>query len=134
MTTVPILTAEQLLIDALKAALTPYVGTYDGRPKAYYLQAEQDAPLPFLIFQFQSDIGRLDWIDNTGAEVLVTLKALAANGSTARTLLNDAAPALENLSAPGFTITARYERTPGTLLTNGIYQALHVYRVRVERA
>lgn len=134
MTATPILTAESLLIDALKAALTPFVGTYNGRPKAYYQMAEQGAPLPFVIFQLQSDIARLDWIDETGAEVVVTLKALAANGSTARTLLNDAAPAMDVLSMVGYTIAARYERSPGIPPANGTYQAAHVYRVRIARA
>jgi hypothetical protein len=59
MTTAPILTAETIIVDAFKAALTPYTGTYNGRSKAYYQQAEQGAPLPFVIFQAQADIGRL---------------------------------------------------------------------------
>jgi hypothetical protein len=130
----PILTAESLLIDALKAALTPYVGTHNSRPKAYYQMAEQGAPLPFVIFQLQSDIARLDWIDETGAETLVTLKALAGRADDARELLHTIAPAMDGLSAAGYTITARYERSPGIPPSNGTYQSAHVYRVRIARA
>lgn len=133
-TDVPILTAETILVDALKAALTPYVGTYNTRPKAYYQMAEQGAPLPYTIFQLQSNIARLDWISDTGAETLVTLKALAANGSAARDLLNTVAPAMDALSSPGFTIAARYEASPPIPPSNGTYQAAHLYRVRIERA
>lgn len=133
MTTAPILTAEQIIIDAFKAALAPYVGLWNGRPKAYYQQAEQGAPQPFVIFQAQADIARLDWIDQTGAECLITVKALARNGSTARALITDIAPALDALSFPGFTITARYVRSPSIPPNDGTYQAAHTFRVRIER-
>jgi hypothetical protein len=133
MTTAPVLNAEQIIIDAFKAALAPYVGLWNGRPKAYYQQAEQNAPLPFVIFQAQADIGRLDWIDQTGAEVLMTVKALAANGTTARALLNDITPGMAALASAGYTITARYERSPAIPPTATTHQAAHIYRVRIER-
>lgn len=130
----PILTAEDILVAAFKAAMAPYVETYNGRPKAYYQRAEQGAPQPFIIFQAQADISRMDWIDATGAEVLMTVKALAPRGSTARTLLQDVTPAMDALSSPGYTITARYERSPSIPPTDTTYQAAHIYRVRIERA
>jgi hypothetical protein len=133
MTSAPILTAETILVTAIKTALTPYVGTYLTRPKAYYQQAEQNAPLPFVIFQAQSDIGRLDWIDDTAAGTLITVKALATTGSGARTLLNAVTPGMAALSATGYTITARYERSPTIPPLDGVYQSAHIYRIRIER-
>lgn len=133
MTTAPILTAEHLLIDAFKAALAPYVGLWNGRPKAYYQVAEQGAPQPFVIFQAQADIGRLDFINQTGADVLITVKALAASGTAARALLNDITPGMDALASTGYTITARYVRSPSIPPANGTFQAAHTFRVRIER-
>jgi hypothetical protein len=41
---------------------------------------------------------------------------------------------MDALSYPGFTITARYERSPIIPPANNVFQALHIYRVRIERA
>ena len=130
----PILTAEDITIAAVKAALTPYVGTYNSRPKVYYQQAEQGAPLPFIVFHFQSNIARMDWIGATGATGLVTLKAIAASGTAARSLRATAAPGMASLVAPGYRITAIYEGSPTIGPVDGEWQALSIYRLRIERA
>lgn len=129
----PILTAEDVLITAFKVALTPFVGSYNGRPKAYYQMAEQGAPLPFLVFHLQADISRVDWLGQTGATGLVTIKALAASGTVARTLLATAAAGLAALTASGYRLTARYDRSPAIPPDAGVWQAVAVYRFGLER-
>jgi hypothetical protein len=134
MTDAPILEAEAVLAEAIAGALAPYVGTYNGRPKAYYQLAEQGAPLPYVVFQFQSAIGRMDWIAQTGATVLVTIKALAANAKAARDLLATVAPGMDAITIDGYVITSRYNQSPTVPPQNSVWQALHVYRLRIERA
>lgn len=129
----PILTAEELLTDAIRDALVSAVGTYNGRPKAYYQIAEQGAPLPYIVFQFQTDISRMDWIGRTGATAQLTLKAVASSTKVAQDLRATAAPYLASLTAGGYTVTARYLRSPAVPPSPaGVYQALHVYRLRIE--
>jgi hypothetical protein len=134
MTDAPILEAEAVLATAIASALAPYVGTYNGRPKAYYQLAEQGAPLPYIVFQFQSAIGRMDWIAQAGATVLVTVKALAANAKAARDLLAAAAPGMDAIAIDGYAVTARYNQSPTVPPQNSVWQALHLYRLRLEVA
>ena len=129
----PILSAETILTTAIVTALTPFVGTFNGRPKAYYQLAEQGAPLPYVVYQFQSDITRLEWIGTTGATVLLTLKALGVSSKAARDLLGVAAPGLLNIAATGYTVSARYVRSPTIAPVANVWQALHIYRLRIER-
>jgi hypothetical protein len=129
----PILDAEAVLTTAIRDALAPLVGTYNGRPKAYYQQAEQGAPLPYVVFQFQSDISRMDWLSDTGATVLVTVKALAGSASAARTLLATVAPGMDSLTDADYALTARYVRSPAIPPSGGVWQSAHIYRIRMER-
>jgi hypothetical protein len=129
----PILTAEAIIANAIVTALTAHVGTFNGRPKAYYQLAEQGAPLPFVVFQFQSDIGRVDRIGGVGATALITLKALSDSASAARALLATAAPSLATLTATGYTLKARYVRSPIIPPIGGVYQSAHIYRLTIER-
>jgi len=138
MTDAPILSAETILTTAIVTALTPFVGTFNSRPKAYYQLAEQGAPLPYVVFQFQSDITRLDWIGNSGATVLLTIKALVSaaqgnNSKAARDLLALVAPGLSTVAASGYSVAARYVRSPTLPPSGGVAQALHIYRLRIER-
>lgn len=129
----PILTAETILTTAIRDALAPLVGTYNGRPKVYYQLAEQGAPLPYVVFQCQSDISRMDWLGDTGATVLVTIKALASDAQSARALLATVAPGMDSLSYSGVTVQARYDRSPTVPPSAaGVRQALHVYRLRID--
>lgn len=130
----PIVEAEAVLVDAIRDALASYVGTFDGKPKAYYQLAQQKCPLPYVVFQFQADISRLDWIGLTGATALVTLKALATSGRAARDLLATVVPGMAAITIDDYAITARYLRSPTVPPQNGTSQALHVYRLRMERA
>lgn len=133
-TATPILSAELILATAIRDALAPFVGLYLTRPKAYYQQAEQGAPLPYIVFQCQSDIGRLDHIGDTGATVLVTLKALAGDAKAARELLLAASAGMASLSYTGYVLTARYARSPAIPPSGGVFQSAHTYRITIERS
>jgi hypothetical protein len=134
MTDAPILEAEAVLAEAIRDTLASYVGTFNERPKVYYQLAEQGCPLPYVVFQFQSAIGRMDWIAQTGATVLVTIKALAASAKAARDLLATVAPGMDAITIDGYVITSRYSQSPTVPPQNSVWQALHVYRLRIERA
>lgn len=128
----PILEAEAVFADAIRDALASLVGTFNSKPKVYYQLAEQGCPLPYVVFQFQSDIGRMDWIGRTDATALLTLKALASSPKGARDLLATAAPGMTNISATGYTLSARYVRSPTMAPVAGVAQAMHIYRLRIE--
>jgi hypothetical protein len=133
MSTEPILTAEVIIATAIRDALAPSVGAYNERPKVYWQIAEQGAPRPYLIAQGQSDISRLDYIGNVGAAALITLKALADSAKAARDLLAAAAPGMNTLVYEGYTLRARYVRSPLIPPINFIYQSAHIYRITIER-
>lgn len=129
----PILEAETIIATAIRDALTPLVGSYQGRPKAYYQQAEQGAPLPYVIYQCQSNIERRDFLSDTGATVVTVIKALASDAKTARDLLFTVAPGLDSLAYPDHTVLARYERSPAIPPSGGVFQSAHQFRVTIER-
>jgi hypothetical protein len=139
MSTEPILTAETIIATAIRNALAPFAGTYNSRPKVYWQRAEQDPatgtlpPKPYLIAQGQSDIGRVDWIGDVGATALITIKALAEYADEARELLAAASPGMNNLVYEGYTLRARYVRSPLIPVIDGVYQSAHIYRITIER-
>lgn len=134
MTVQPIIEAEDVLVSAIRDALSGLVGEMpDGRPKLFYLVADEGAAQPLAIFQLQSDIQRLDRIGGAGATTLVTLRANAASAKAARAYLNSIAPGMDTLTYPGYEIQARYHRTPPPLFTGTAYQAAHIWRVNMER-
>ena len=130
----PILTAETILTTAIRGALAPFVSTYQGRPKVYYRLAEQGAPRPVLVFQFQSDITRLDYVGNVGASVLTLVKAQADDADSAAELLALSAPGMQTLAYGGYTLTARYVRSPIIPLISDVFQSAHLWRIILERS
>ena len=133
MTADPILEAETILTTAIRDGLASYAGTYNGRPKVYFQLAEQDAPKPYIVFQFQADITPSWRLGSAGAQALVTVKAIAESAKAARELLANAAPGMSNLAYPGYTLKARYVRSPIIPPSNGMYVSAHIWRVTVER-
>src|SRR5690349_853449 len=125
----PILDAETILTTAIRNALAPSVDSYQSRPKVYYALAEQGAPRPLLVFQFQSDISRLDYVGNTGATTLVTIKAQADDPDTAAELLAASSPGMSTLAYAGYTLTAVYVRSPIIPPIADVYQSAHIFRI-----
>lgn len=129
----PILNAETLIATALRNAIAPVVGDYNGRPRVYEGLAEQGAPLPLVVFQFQAPITPTWYLDRAGASALVTIKTLAHDIDSARSLLAQAAACLTNLSAPGHSIIARYVSSPRIPVLNGVHTSAHQWRISLER-
>lgn len=129
----PILTAEIIITTAIRNAIAPLVDTYNGRPKVYWQLAEKGTPLPYTVFQGQTDITRLDWIGKIGAKVKITLKTLAVDSDRSAELLATVAPAMNTLSYPGYTLTAIYERSPMIPYAGGAYTSAHIYNLTIER-
>ena len=133
MSTTPILDAELILTTAIRNALSSAAGTWQGRPKVYYQRNTDGAPKPLIVFQLQTDITP-DWrVGSAGASAQVTVKALAESAKAARELLAVAAPLMNVLSYPGYSLKARYLRSPSIPSQDGTYQAAHIWRVSIER-
>jgi hypothetical protein len=129
----PILDAELIIATALRNALAPFVGIFNDRPKVYESLAEQGAPKPLLVFQFQADITP-DWrVGSAGASAPITLRSLAEDVDTARQLLGRASAGMSTLYYPGYSVTARYVRSPKIPMLNGIYTSAHTWRISIER-
>lgn len=133
MNTHPILDAETILTRAIRDALAPAAGTHQGRPKVYYQVNTDGAPRPLLVFQFQSDISRLDYVGNVGSTVLATIKAQADDPDSAAALLAAASRGMADLSFSGHTLTAVYVRSPIIPPIGGVYQSAHIFRITLER-
>jgi hypothetical protein len=133
MTVQPILDAELIIATAVRNALAPFVGTFNGRPKVYDSLAEQGAPKPFLVFQFQADITPAWRVGSAGASALITVRSLAEDVDTARQLLGRASPGMHTLSYPGYSVSARYVRSPKIPQLNGVFTSAHTWRISIER-
>jgi hypothetical protein len=133
MTAQPILDAELIIATALRNALAPFVGTYLDRPKVYEGLAEQGAPKPLLVFQFQAPIEPAWYVNGAGASALITVKAQAEDIDSARQLLGRASAGMRTLYYPGYSVTARYVRSPKIPALNGVYTNAHTWRISIER-
>jgi hypothetical protein len=123
----PIYNAITVLRFAVAAALTPLTSA-----GVYWLRADQDVPLPYVIFQSQDlggkaveRVGELSW------EGLVTVRALASDQGAADTLMGAIVGGMATLSYAGHTITARYVR-PIVIPPDGdTWQSAHQWRVHI---
>lgn len=134
MTPAPILNAEVILTTAITGALAPYAGTHQGRPKVYYQLNTDGAPRPLIVFQFQDDIRRLNYVGDVGATALVTIKAQADDPDSAAELLATAAPGMSALAYDDYTLTAVYVRSPIIPPIDGVYQSAHIFRISITRS
>jgi hypothetical protein len=134
MTVQPILDAELIIATAVRNALAPFVGTYNGRPKIYDGLAEQGAPKPLLVFQFQADITPSWYVNGVGASALVTVRSLAEDVDTSQQLLASAAPAMSTLTYAGYSLAARYVRSPRIPPLGSTYTSAHIWRITIERS
>lgn len=134
----PILNAEFLFRKAIYGAFVPLLTAYvdsAGRVKCYWKRADQldangqQVAPPYLIYQPQSDIAPVKWLNNVDAEGLFTIRALAPSPSAAETLLGVAVVGMANLASTGYTLSAMYERSPSIPPVDNIWTAAHIFRV-----
>lgn len=139
----PILEAEHVFRKALRDAFVPLMTSYQdsaGRAKCYWKRADQtDAndqkvTVPYLIYQPQSDIEPIRWVNGTDASGLFTIRALAPSQSAAETLLGIAAPGLDSLTYAGYTFSAKLDRSPNIPPEGDVWTVAHIYRISVSAA
>lgn len=134
MSTTPILDAELIIATAIRNALAPIAGTYNERPKIYWLQAEQGAPHPLLIAQAQTPIKVKAYIGMVQATGTIVIKALGKDAASARDLLALAAPRMELLDYPEVSIQATFLNSPILQPTpTGVHQSAHAYRITITK-
>lgn len=126
----------------VRSAIRPALLALSNGAGVYWLQANEGAAYPFVVFQSQDGggqdehaVGALNWSG------LITVKALAkaGNGTTnpqaaAEALMEAVAPGMASLSSPaGYVIGARHVRPIVLPPADGVWQAAHQWRVRLER-
>jgi hypothetical protein len=133
LSTTPITEAIEKLRQAIYTALAPLAAPHG----VYWLQADQSAALPYVIFQSQDAGGRkVLHLGDYAWEGLVTIKALA-NGTTgkqsgAAALLALVIPGMGSLASTGYTFSVEHER-PIVIPPDaeGTWQAAQLYRVGI---
>lgn len=132
---IPIPDAIAIVRVALYSALSPLCASYNGRPKCYWLVAEQGAPLPLMISQSQDNGGQdASFLNGGGWEGLITVKALAASQSAAEALLAGVPAALEGMAHPsGYTIRATFDRPLVLPPKDGVYQDAQIWHITLYR-
>jgi hypothetical protein len=135
MSLIPLTEAIEKVRLAIYTALSPLAAPHG----VYWLQADQGVPLPYVIYQSQDGGGQdLKHLGDYAWEGLVTIRALA-NGesgkqSGAEALLDAVLPGMSGLAVSGYTFSVEHER-PLVIPPddNGVWQAGHIYRLRLYR-
>jgi hypothetical protein len=128
----PITNAIPVVRTALYAALSPLVSTYLGIKKVYFVQAAQGAPLPFIIYQPQSNGEDASFLNGNGYQGLWTIRAMADTQGGAETLLNTVvAPIAAITTAGGYSFVATFFQVIVPPPLDGVWQSGLVYRVRM---
>lgn len=123
----PITDAIELLRYAVYAALSPL------HSAVFWMQATQETPLPFVIFQSQDAGGQsLKWLSSHGWAGLVTVRALAESQSAAEALYKQVAPGMQVLYRPGHSISAVWERPIVLPPRDGVWQSGGIWRVTID--
>jgi hypothetical protein len=133
MSATPLTEAIEKLRAAVYTALSPLAAPHG----VYWLQADQNAALPFVIAQSQDAGGRdVKHLGDYAWEGLVTIKALAngqsGNLSGAEALLRAVLPGMNSLAVSGYTFFVEHER-PLVLPPDdqGVWQACSIFRVGI---
>jgi hypothetical protein len=132
MSSTPLTEAIEKLRAAVYAALSPLAAPHG----VYWLQAAQNAALPFIVYQSQDAGGKdVKHLGDYAWEGLVTVKALAnsAGGqSGAEALLDAVLPGMSSLAATGYTFAVEHERPlviPPDV--SGTWTAAHLFRIGI---
>lgn len=129
MSAAPLTEAIPVLRRAIAAALKPLAAPHG----VYWLQAQQGAARPFVIFQSQDGGGRdVTYLGDYAWEGLVTIKALADSQSAAETLLDVVLPGMGSLTTTGYSFFV--ERVRPLVLSpdvDGVWQSCGIYRVGI---
>jgi len=132
---VPPVNAEDVVARAIYSALTPLMTGYQfaGSARCYYQVAPESAPMPFIVYQLQTDINPIQRIGAWDGNGLVLLRAIAATPAQARSLLSTVASGMDNLTVSGYAVFSSWDGSvalPGEI---GYAQSALRYRVNVRK-
>ncbi len=134
MSATPLTEAIEKLRLAIYTALSPLASPHG----VYWLQADQNAALPFVVYQSQDAGGKaVKHIGDYGWEGLVTIKALANSAtrqSGADALLDAVLPGMQSLAVAGYSFLVEHER-PLVIPPddNGVWTAASIFRVAINK-
>lgn len=131
----PPIQAEDAIARAIYGALAPLMTAYQfaGSARCYYQLAPEQSPMPFLVYQLQTDIDAVQRVGGWDGEALVLLRAVAETPAAARTLLGIVAPGMDSLSTTGYHVQAEWNGAPAIPPSIGYVQAALRYRVRARK-
>jgi hypothetical protein len=131
----PPIGAEEAIAKAIYASLSPLMTAYQyvGSARCYYQLAPENAPMPFLVYQLQTDIDAVQRVGGWDAEAVVVLRAIAETPVAARALLSTVAPGMETLTVTGHHVQGVWDGAPAIPPSIGYVQAALRYRVRVRK-
>lgn len=121
--------AMALIRGALATALAPLVGTYEGQPRAYWLQAPELAPLPLIVFQPQAPPQSDDFLNSAGSGGLFTIKALSDTNAGAETLIATVPAVVRTLAVPGYGVGVTFIRELSLPPRDDAYTAGLIYQI-----
>lgn len=157
MTTAPITTPGRILSTALYAALSPLVGSHDGIPAVYWLQAPGPGPAQALLAGQLAGVIAIHAISTAGSQVnqavprgafldagyigeagvagRILVKAFATTDDAAQDLMAAAAAAIGAglVASTGYAISAQWAAEVLLPPLDGIHTAAAVYSIALRR-
>lgn len=132
----PPVNAEDVVARAIYSSLAPLMTGYQfaGSARCYYQVAPEQAPMPFLVYQLQSDINAVQRVGAWDGNGLILLRAVAETPSAARTLLGVVASGMDSLTVSGYHIQAVWDGSQALPGAIGYAQAALRYNVSVRKA
>ncbi len=131
----PPINAEGAIASAIYSALSTTMSGYQfaGSARCYYQVAPEQAPMPFIVYQLQSDIEPVQRIGGWEGNAAVVLRAIAGTPSEARSMLSLVAPGMENLTISGHHVKAVWDGALSIPPQIGYAQSALRYDVRVRK-
>lgn len=131
----PPVNAEEVVAKAIYSSLAPLMSGYQfaGSARCYYQVAPEQAPMPFIVYQLQTDINPVQRVGAWDGNGLVLLRAIASTPAEARSLLNTVASGMDNLTVSGYAVHSTWDGSlalPGQI---GFAQSALRYRVNVRK-
>lgn len=134
-----IITAQTIMRESIYTALAARMGDYQHNRQArcyYSYKSDPAAPLPCIIFQFQTPIiDETRYFDEQQYAGTVRVRGLAQHTIDAETILHTVVPGLATLAAPaGYDIDSAFQQVvPVAPVQEGVTEAAQQYRITLKR-
>jgi hypothetical protein len=132
---VPPVNAEGAIASAIYSAIAPLMTAYQfaGNARCFYQVAPEQVPMPFVVFQLQSDIEPVQRVGGWEGNATVVLRAIAATPAEARSMLGLVASGMDNLTISGHHVKAVWDGALSIPPQIGYAQSALRYDVRVRK-